>query len=352
MKLRFAAATTGIMLVLASFGVANADALSVSCSGLAAASSITWTAATTGGVAPVALLWGNGSTSTSQTVSYAVGMHTITIEATDASSTVATSTCSATIAAPTFPAIASFIATPPTIAVGQSSVLSWSVANASSTSIDNGLGTIASTSITVSPTVTTIYQLSAVNPNGTTTAIATVTVNATSTGTTTSLTGIRGKIAELFRQIAALQSRLAALIAERFGVTVENPGFIPPGQIGKAACIILNRDLHEGSRGDDVRKLQGLLGSDSDLGYNASTTGVFGPITAKALKKFQEKHGIVSSGTGYAGSLTRGFFSRSCGKGLIDRRFEPTSTTSTTTSAPASSGNRGRGQGGNPHDDE
>src|SRR3989344_5995779 len=118
MRLRFTAATTGILLVLATFGIAHADTLSVSCSGSSTASSITWTAATTGGVAPVALLWGDGSTSTSQTVSYAAGMHTMTIEATDASSSVATSSCSATIAAPDLPQIASFMATPSSIAIG------------------------------------------------------------------------------------------------------------------------------------------------------------------------------------------------------------------------------------------
>lgn len=278
----------------------------------------------------------------------------MTIEATDASSTVATSSCSATIVASTLPTITSFTATPSAIATGQSSVLAWMVTNASSTSVNNGVGAVSSTSITVSPAVTTTYQLSAVNPNGTTTANVTVTV-----GTSTSGTGggnVQDRIAELFRQIAVLQARLAQLIADRFGVTVDNPGFIPPGQIGKAACIILGRDLERGSHGDDVRKLQVLLAADSSLGFDVEPTGVFAEKTEKALKKFQEKHGIVSRGTGKVGPLTRGFFSRSCGVGLLRAEMNVSTTTdddddddddsdTATTTSSTGDGDNGNGNG-------
>ncbi|HEY4526395.1 MAG TPA: peptidoglycan-binding protein [Candidatus Paceibacterota bacterium] len=375
MRLRIAAASAAMAIIFASFGVASADALSVSCSGAVDGSDVTWTAASSGGVAPVAFLWGNGSTSTSQTVVYSVGTHSITIQGTDASSTVATNSCSATVApASTLPVIASFTATPSTIIKGQSAVLAWNVTNASSTSINHGVGTVSSTSVTVSPTKTTTYELTAVNPNGDKQSSVKVTVNATSTGTTTPPGfggSIQEKIAALIKQIAALQAQLAQLITARFGGTVDNPGFIPPGQIGKAACIILNRDLHEGSRGDDVRKLQELLRADSDVEYNASTTGVFGPVTLEAMKKFQEKHGIIATGTGYVGPLTRGFFSRSCGKGLLDNEHKKSDSSSATSSDDdddsddeddeededdegdddddSSNGNNGRGRGNNPN---
>ncbi|MFZ2555985.1 MAG: peptidoglycan-binding protein, partial [Minisyncoccia bacterium] len=62
---------------------------------------ITWTASSASGVAPVVYLWGNGATTTAQTVSVTPGMHTISLQVTDASSTVATTTCSATVASST-----------------------------------------------------------------------------------------------------------------------------------------------------------------------------------------------------------------------------------------------------------
>ena len=80
------------------------------------------------------------------------------------------------------PTITSFIASSSTIASGASSTLSWVIAtssnSATSASIDNGIGTVSTSSGTyvVAPTTTTTYTLSANNANGTTTASVTVTV--------------------------------------------------------------------------------------------------------------------------------------------------------------------------------
>lgn len=226
MNIRTLGAPALALLFAASFGIANAQtALSVGCSGAPTATTIAWTANATGGVAPIALLWGNGVTSTAQTLSYAPGTFAMSIKATDASSSVATSTCSATVAAiPVAPAISSFTATPGSITAGQSSVLAWSVSNASSTSIDNGVGAVTGTSVTVSPTVTTTYTLSAVNPAGTSTAHATVTVTATSTTST-----VQQQIQALLQQIKALQQQIAQLIASQFGTGTTTPPVIPPG---------------------------------------------------------------------------------------------------------------------------
>lgn len=99
-----------------------------------------------------------------------------------------------------------------------------------------------------------------------------------------------------------------------------NQGGMPPGQIGKAMCIALNRNLTIGSKGDDVRELQDMLREDDELGFTASSTGTFGPLTARAMARFQMKNGIASSTTGAVGPLTRGFFERACGKGLDGER--------------------------------
>jgi hypothetical protein len=80
----------------------------------------------------------------------------------------------ATASAPT---ISSFTATPPLIQSGQSSTLNWSVSNATSVSISQGIGTVTGVSKVVVPTTTTAYTLTAANGNGSVTATATVTVS-------------------------------------------------------------------------------------------------------------------------------------------------------------------------------
>ena len=75
------------------------------------------------------------------------------------------------------PTISSFSASPSTIEKGQSSTLSWSITNADTASIDQGIGSIAaSATLSVSPTSTTTYTLTAGNKDGDTTSTVTVTV--------------------------------------------------------------------------------------------------------------------------------------------------------------------------------
>jgi hypothetical protein len=78
---------------------------------------------------------------------------------------------------PSVPIINSFSAIPSTITAGESSTLSWSVTDATSVTIDNGVGTVALSGTTaVSPTTTTTYTLTATNTAGSVTATTTVTV--------------------------------------------------------------------------------------------------------------------------------------------------------------------------------
>jgi peptidoglycan hydrolase-like protein with peptidoglycan-binding domain len=82
------------------------------------------------------------------------------------------------------------------------------------------------------------------------------------------------------------------------------------------ACVTLNRDLHIGSQGDDVKGLQDMLGQDPDSGFTGTSTGFFGSLTAQAMMHFQMHNGIASSTDGHVGPLTRGFFERRCGMGM------------------------------------
>lgn len=78
----------------------------------------------------------------------------------------------------TEPIISSFSADPTTITLGESSVLSWSIADANSVTIDNGVGSVTFTGNTmVNPVVTTTYTLTVTNNTESVTATITVTVN-------------------------------------------------------------------------------------------------------------------------------------------------------------------------------
>ena len=74
------------------------------------------------------------------------------------------------------PTVSSFSASAPSISAGDSVTLSWSITNASSVLIDNGVGSPTGSSVSVKPTKTTTYKLTATNSTGSTTSSVTVTV--------------------------------------------------------------------------------------------------------------------------------------------------------------------------------
>lgn len=136
---------------------------------------------------------------------------------------------------------------------------------------------------------------------------------------------VQSQMQSLMSQIQALQLQLKTLMMSasttmpKIGGMMEKMGdkmMAGPGQMGKMACITLNRNLRQGSQGDDVKKIQELLIMDPESGFTGGATGFFGPLTARAMMKFQMRMGIASSTDGAVGPLTRGFFERACGKGL------------------------------------
>lgn len=79
----------------------------------------------------------------------------------------------------------------------------------------------------------------------------------------------------------------------------------PPTVPSVCVGITFTRDLRIGMSGDDVKCLQALLEVTPQTGY-------FGPLTAEAVKRFQEKYASeiltplgLTSGTGYVGARTR-----------------------------------------------
>ncbi|HEV7676083.1 MAG TPA: hypothetical protein VGQ12_16245, partial [Candidatus Angelobacter sp.] len=171
------AATNSITVNVVPAGSAPAMSLSVSPSVVAAGQSTTlsWTSTNATSVAIVPSVLGDDVTSVALSGSTAiVSAATTTYTATAAGAGGVTASASATINI----LGVTLVATPTRIGPGQTASLSWTSANATSLSIDQGVGVVngPSGSLSVSPAATTIYTITATN--GTATATATATVNA------------------------------------------------------------------------------------------------------------------------------------------------------------------------------
>lgn len=71
---------------------------------------------------------------------------------------------------------------------------------------------------------------------------------------------------------------------------------------GLNGSVSISRTLSSGSEGDDVKDLQGFL-AEYGAYPEARITGHFGPLTKRAVRKFQESQSIDEAGE--AGPLTR-----------------------------------------------
>lgn len=101
------------------------------------------------------------------------------------------------------------------------------------------------------------------------------------TSTTTATTQIQ----TLLQQIRQLQDQLAALTKQR-GETVTE----------LKSALVLARELRQGMSGEDVTALQELLAADPDIYPEGIVSGFFGPLTTKAVRKFQQKNGLETVG--------------------------------------------------------
>ena len=97
----------------------------------------------------------------------------------------------------------------------------------------------------------------------------------------------------LLNQIAALQAQLGGNPAANTGVRVTD----------SSSCPLVGRSLRLGVSGDDVRRLQQFLARDTSVYPEAIVSGYYGALTEAAVKRWQVKYNIVSSGspstTGY-----------------------------------------------------
>lgn len=113
-------------------------------------------------------------------VSESASTPAVTLSADPTPSTAGGTTTDTVTAGVTEPAPAptvSLSAAPTSITAGNSATLSWTSSNADSVSIDNGIGTVdPSGSLSVTPSATTTYTITAAGPGGTATNTATVEV--------------------------------------------------------------------------------------------------------------------------------------------------------------------------------
>lgn len=123
-------------------------------------------------------------------------------------------------------------------------------------------------------------------------------------------------IAVLLERIAELQELIAAQDGATFVESLPSDEIVTTSDIDPNA---FGRNLTIGDRGEDVRQLQRFLNQDPATriasfgdGSPGRETTYFGPATANALKRFQERHRSeiltpngLSTGSGFFGASTR-----------------------------------------------
>jgi DNA-binding beta-propeller fold protein YncE len=272
--------------------------------------------------------------------------YTFTVTATNAAGTSASSSPSNSVTPSALaPVISSFTASPASITSGAPSTLSWTTTGADTASLDNGLGSQATStgSVVVSPTATTIYTLTATNANGTSAAQATVSVTANNPPPPSSSGGSVGvasgygasnyqtvttapppsspvpppsapsSVASLQILLNSLITQLRSLLAQAASQGISLPAgseaYLPSGS--GSASNTFTRDLQLGMTGADVTALQNflVLENKGTAARKLATHGVtrnFAALTKAALIEFQKYVGIVPA-SGYFGPITRAY---------------------------------------------
>jgi peptidoglycan hydrolase-like protein with peptidoglycan-binding domain len=110
--------------------------------------------------------------------------------------------------------------------------------------------------------------------------------SAQTTSTTTS--SLETLIQTLQNQVTTLKSQLDTLNQARTQVKTTTSGI--------KDTLKLISQLREGASGEDVKLLQEILAADPNVYPEGLVTGYFGKLTAKAIKRFQEKNGLEQVG--------------------------------------------------------
>lgn len=101
----------------------------------------------------------------------------------------------------------------------------------------------------------------------------------------------------------ATRAKLAEVFAKTAPTPAPAPAPVPTPAPAAAPVAAIARSLAIGSRGNDVSTIQSFLANDSALYPEGTVSGYFGPATQRAVKRFQEKHGIAKAGESGYGSI-------------------------------------------------
>ncbi|MDO8576589.1 MAG: peptidoglycan-binding protein [bacterium] len=114
---------------------------------------------------------------------------------------------------------------------------------------------------------------------------------------------------------AELQVQAQALLAQVIALQAQYSGSSAVAATG--ACPNLTRSLSRGISGNDVLRLQTFLARDSSIYPEAVLSGYFGPLTERAVQRWQVRYGVISSGSGYgiAGPRTAAAIALQCAGG-------------------------------------
>jgi len=101
------------------------------------------------------------------------------------------------------------------------------------------------------------------------------------TATTTSISSLQALLESLLAQVQALQAQLQVVMQSQSEIS---------------DTLKLISQLREGASGDNVKLLQTILASDSDVYPEGIISGYFGKLTANAVRHFQKKYGLDQVG--------------------------------------------------------
>lgn len=104
-------------------------------------------------------------------------------------------------------------------------------------------------------------------------------------------------IAKLQEQIQLLHARVEQLKKDREAVRDAS------GNVGQTLKLL--GDISEGMTGADVTLLQTILAADAAIYPEGQITGYYGKLTTKAVKRFQQKHGLKEAGKIGKGTLKK-----------------------------------------------
>jgi len=119
------------------------------------------------------------------------------------------------------------------------------------------------------------------------------------------MASLRAQMNSLLAQIATLQAQLQAIN--------ETKKQIQTTQQEIKGTLCLTAQLREGMTGDEIKTLQEILATDSDIYPQGIISGYFGKLTKQALIRFQLKHGV--EGVGETGPQTRKILNAFCQSG-------------------------------------